>query len=79
MNGVKKTYKQRWGSERKKISRKNSNPQAIARRKRVIERLELQLLAGTKPRQDATGVYDSLTIGDITRINKEIETLKTRI
>lgn len=52
----------------------------ISRRKRVIEMLTKQLKAGTKTlKGEFPWDVVPLTEKDITRINKEIETLKTRI
>lgn len=51
-------------------------PQAVARRKSALTRLEAQLKAGTKP---VEGKQIPLTDDDRSRIEKEIEILKTRI
>jgi hypothetical protein len=48
-----------------------------ARRKSVIERLEYQLKSGEKTSKHGENL--PLTESDRNRINKEIETLKTRI
>ncbi len=50
----------------------------IERRRRVIERLETQLKKGVKFKT-LSSIVQSLEIKDITRIQKEIETLKTRL
>lgn len=47
------------------------------RRKDVLARLEDQLKAGTK--RVGRDQFDSLTIADVTRIQKEITTLKSRM
>jgi hypothetical protein len=47
------------------------------RRLKVIKRLEKQLIVGVKPAKDI-GVIE-LTEKDKQRINKELETLKTRV
>ena len=51
---------------------------AKARRTRVIERLEIQLKAGTKVLPDGSGIID-LTEKDVDRIKDEITVLKSRI
>ena len=51
---------------------------AKQRRARVIERLEIQLKAGTKVLPDGSGIVD-LTEKDVNRIKDEITVLKTRI
>ena len=52
----------------------------ISRRKRSLERLELQLKAGQKPKKDCKElVFVDLTDADKNRIKKEIEILKSRI
>jgi hypothetical protein len=56
----------------------SGTPQAKSRRERVITRLETQLKAGTKPTSEL-GVSVPLEDKDITRINKELVVLKTRI
>jgi len=62
-----------------KVFRK-SHPDSTRRRKAVIERLETQLKLNTKVPKGSFGAFTSeLTLGDITRINKELETLKKRI
>lgn len=60
----------------------NSTGGVKNRRKLVIERLETQLKKGTKITRfkDGSGYIEiPLTDSDINRINKEIETLKTRV
>lgn len=51
---------------------------AKSRRAKVMEKLQIQLKAGTKVLPDGSGTMD-LSESDITRIQKELETLKTRI
>ena len=61
------------------IKRKYSmKSDAKQRRARVIERLEIQLKAGTKVLPDGSGIVD-LTEKDVNRIKDEITVLKTRI
>jgi len=55
---------------------KQSGVKAIARRKLVIERLEKQVADGTKNTKE--GVV-SLEVKDLTRIEKELKTLNTRL
>ena len=58
----------------------NRSPAATERRKRVIKRLEIQLLTGFKTVSDGQGNISSVRLEDkdIARIKKEIETLKSR-
>lgn len=49
----------------------------ISRRRSVITRLENQLKVGTKTNKDGDVVL--LSKSDVSRINKELETLKSRI
>lgn len=57
------------------------SPAAIARRKRVLKRLENQLLTGFKSTKNELGEIISvkLTDEDRRRIEKELEKIKTRI
>lgn len=55
-----------------------SDSKTIARRERVIERLETQLKAGTKTAKKS-GESIALTTQDVNRIQKEITTLKARL
>lgn len=55
-----------------------SDSKTIARRERVIERLEAQLKAGTKTAKKSGEVL-VLTTQDVNRIQKEITTLKARL
>lgn len=55
-----------------------SDSKTIARRERVIERLEAQLKAGTKTAKKSGEVL-ALTTQDVNRIQKEITTLKARL
>jgi vacuolar-type H+-ATPase subunit E/Vma4 len=48
------------------------------RRKRVFKKLTTQLKAGTKTLKDGVTIVP-LTESDVKRIEKEIETLKTKI
>lgn len=61
----------------------NKDSKSKERRKRAIERLEIQLKSGKKQlrstRLQKKVAYDDLSEIDITRINKELDTLKTRI
>ncbi len=70
----------------------NKSPSAVARRQRVIERLEKQLKDGYRPfrgketpNQEDLKIVDDIPKGvilkdsDIKRITKEIEILKTRL
>ena len=58
----------------------NGTPKARTRRTSVIERLEGQLKSRTKPTTErGKTVLVALTESDTNRINKEIQTLKTRI
>lgn len=59
----------------------NGTPHAKERRVRVIERLESQLKRGvrTPKKNEKTVDVPVLTETNITRIKKELETLKTRI
>jgi hypothetical protein len=58
----------------------NGTPKAKTRRTNVIERLEKQLKVGNKLSKVEGKVVDvSLDEKDISRINKELTTLKTRI
>lgn len=59
----------------------NGTPHAKERRTRVIERLESQLKRGVKTPKKGQKTDDVplLTDSDVTRIKKELETLKTRI
>ena len=58
----------------------NGTPKARTRRTNVIERLEGQLKSGTKPTTElGKTVLVPLTESDTNRINKELQTLKTRI
>jgi hypothetical protein len=62
--------------------RHDRSPAAAERRKATIKRLENQLLTGFKTVTNAeTGEVgtEKLTDDDRQRINKEIETLKTRV
>ena len=60
----------------KSTKRFDGTPQARTRRANVIKRLELQLKLGEKT---IPGGKAALAISDVTRIEKELETLKTRI
>lgn len=51
---------------------------AKSRRQRVLPRLQNQLKAGVKPSKENPGEMIPLTEKDIKRINKEVETLKSR-
>jgi len=55
-----------------------SDSKTIARRERVIERLEAQLKAGTKTAKKS-GDLITLSTPDVNRIQKEILTLKSRL
>ena len=58
----------------------NGTPKARIRRTNVINRLEKQLKAGTKSTTElGKTVLVPLTESDTNRINKELQTLKTRI
>lgn len=61
----------------------NWNKSSKTKKKRVavINRLEVQLKLNEKPLEVIAGmqVYTNLTDHDVIRINREIETLKTRI
>ena len=70
----------------------NKSPSAVARRQRVIERLEKQLKDGYRPfrgretpNQDELKIINEKPVGvvlkesDVKRINKELETLKQRL
>lgn len=59
----------------------DKSPAAIARRRRVMKRLENQLLIGYKSVQNELGEISSvkLTEDDKKRIEKELEKIKTRI
>jgi NAD(P)H-dependent FMN reductase len=50
-----------------------------SRQTRVLAQLEKQLKSGVKTQKKTTDVKVPLTDADIKRINKEIETLKTRV
>lgn len=50
---------------------------AVERRKKVIVRLENQIKSNAKPVKEVG--FEPLELKDITRINKEIESLKQRI
>ena len=56
----------------------NSDSKTIARRERVIVRLQEQLKAGTKTAKK-TGELLQLTTKDVDRIQRELETLKSRL
>ena len=57
-----------------------ANPNTVQRRQRVIKRLEAQLKSGIKPgKRPVRGIDVYLEEDDINRINKELETLKSRI
>ena len=55
-----------------------ADSKTIARRERVIERLEAQLKAGTKTAKK-TGEVLVLSQGDVNRITKELSILKSRL
>lgn len=55
-----------------------SDSKTIARREKVIDRLEVQLKAGTKTVKKS-GEVIALTATDVKRIQKEISTLKSRL
>lgn len=74
---MKLNYRSRNGHERTRFCKKNSNGSATDRRKRVIDRLEVQLKLGNKP--DENDSLIPLEEKDVKRINKEIETLRSRI
>ena len=70
----------------------DSSPGAIARRQRVIERLEKQLKDGYRPfrgretpNQDELKIVNDKPVGvvlnesDVKRINQELETVKQRL
>lgn len=52
---------------------------AIERRKRAVTRLESQLKSGVKIQKQTTDVVVPLTDKDKVRIEKELNTLKSRI
>lgn len=56
----------------------NSDLKTIARRERVIERLQDQLKAGTKTAKK-TGELLQLTTKDVDRIKRELGTIKSRL
>ena len=56
----------------------NSDSKTIARRERVIVRLQEQLKAGTKTAKK-TGELLQLTTKDVERIQRELETIKSRL
>ena len=56
----------------------NSDSKPIARRERVIVRLQEQLKAGTKTAKK-TGELLQLTTKDVERIQRELETIKSRL
>lgn len=78
---MKLTYQKRTGHERTRFAKKNSNSATVARRKRVKERLELQLKKGYKPVKKVNNLtdFEPLTDIDRKRINSEIEVLMKRI
>ena len=49
------------------------------RRKSALERLENQLTLGFKTAKGSSTVKESLSVSDITRIQEEITTLKSKI
>ena len=58
----------------------NGTPKARTRRTNVIERLEKQLKVGAKSTTELGKIIlVPLTESDTNRINKELQTLKTRI
>lgn len=60
----------------------NNSPLAKARRKRVISRLETQLISKIKEnpeKLEGNDINIPLTEADVKRINKELKTLKERI
>lgn len=60
----------------------DKSPAGVARRKRALDRLEIQLQTGYKTVTDEeTGQISTAPLSDAdkTRIKKEIETLKTRL
>lgn len=86
------TYQKRNGIEKKRFCHKNSNDRAMMRKQRTCDRLEEQLKSGVKPYKkgqegieplkDENGkdaIFIQLSNEDITRIKKEISTLKTKI
>lgn len=62
----------------KQAGKVNKSVKTVIRRKAVIERLEKQLLSGKKNDKITKDIQDLLD-KDVTRITKEIETLKSRI
>ncbi len=57
----------------------NKSSKAKNRRKAAISRLEVQLEYGHKPDKEHKSIHVPLTETDVKRINRELETLLTRI
>lgn len=84
---MKSTYSKRNGHDRTRTQKKDYSPAATERRKKVLKRLENQILTGFKTcliTDEAKGVVgtigtEPLSDADKKRIQREIEVLKTRI
>lgn len=74
---MKLTHTKRNGHERYRFFRKNNGPQATERRRSALQRLEAQLVSGTKP--DEKGNLIPLTEGDRIRIKNEITILTQKL
>ena len=66
----------------------NRTVKAKSRREKVILRLEAQLVSGVKPLKEADHMSSKATVGvemvplsvsEIARINRELETLRSRV
>lgn len=76
---MKSSYKSRAGHERSSNRKKSLNDMGKSRRKGVIDRLEHQLSTGMKPEKGGHVYTLPLTTKDVTRIEKELNLLKSRI
>jgi hypothetical protein len=61
------------------VKKYSSDSKTIARRERVIERLQTQLKRNVKPVKGSLDKTAQLTPKDVERIQKELDILKTRL
>lgn len=73
---MKSTYSGRNGGNRQRVFHKNDGAKAQLRRKKAFDRLNIQLIKGTKYNN---GEETPLSESDLSRIHKEISILETKL
>lgn len=75
---MRKSYRERNGSERNRTFKKNQGPQVQLRLKSALQRMEAQYIVKTKPEKKTNNLIP-MTEKDLKRLGKEITSVKKRI